>query len=59
VPSRRNEASACSRIALRDSPLPPGPSCIFPLTLVASTMSARRENRLIARPTNSSEVPAW
>src|SRR4051794_37388909 len=30
-----------------------------PYTLVASTISSRREYRRIARPTNSSELPCW
>ena len=30
-------------MALRDRPDPPGPSCILPNTLVARTMSSRRE----------------
>ena len=46
-------------IATRDSPEPPGPSCIFPETFVAITISSRRAYVLIARPTNSSELPAW
>jgi len=46
-------------VALRDSPWPPGPSCILPCTLVARTISSRRAYRLIARPTSSSEVPCW
>ena len=45
-------------MALRDSPDPPGPSCILLCTLVASTMSSRRAYDLTARPTNSSELPA-
>ena len=44
-------------IALRDSPEPPGPSCIVKNTLVASTTSSRREYRSIALPTISSDVP--
>jgi hypothetical protein len=38
-------------IALRDRPDPPGPSCTRWWTLVASTMSSRRANALIACPT--------
>ena len=44
-------------IALRDSPEPPGPSCILKYTFVARTMSSRRVYFRIARPTISSDVP--
>jgi hypothetical protein len=44
-------------IALRDSPEPPGPSCILKNTLVASTMSSRRLYFINARPAISSELP--
>src|SRR5262245_62409533 len=44
-------------MARRDSPEPPGPSCISKNTLVASTTSSRRVYLFTARPTISSELP--
>ena len=44
-------------IALRDSPEPPGPSCMGKYTFVARTMSSRRLYFRMARPTISSEEP--